>query len=222
MEKRVFDFWYAVNHTEVVRLPRGKLETFGNTIVQYHLVSELMDAADKVRIREGRIETRRPEIVTPDHWSATMLEGFGEEAGRYADWLRTHQKDLMLLRYGFLIRKQETRDHVVSESLPMVVEQVEQSIVTRDNPMDALLIGVEEPWEVCLLKLMIEIVQGSVDKHVHDLRRDPRGHRHELEQAFLQAARGNLPLVSLNEKLHRHGLFEEYEDRFFALVRSTR
>jgi hypothetical protein len=46
-----FDFWYAVNNTEVVLAPRRHLETFGNTLINYHMVSELMDNVGQVRVR---------------------------------------------------------------------------------------------------------------------------------------------------------------------------
>ena len=32
-EKRTFDFWYAVNNTEIVLMPSRHPETFGNTIL---------------------------------------------------------------------------------------------------------------------------------------------------------------------------------------------
>jgi hypothetical protein len=71
-----FDFWYAVNNTEVLELPRGRLETFGSTLINYHLVTELMDAVGQVRVREGRIQSFRPEILTPQSFSESPLEGF--------------------------------------------------------------------------------------------------------------------------------------------------
>ena len=30
-----FDFWFAVNNTEIVMPPKRHLETFGNTIINY-------------------------------------------------------------------------------------------------------------------------------------------------------------------------------------------
>ncbi len=39
------NFWYAVNNTEVVLMPKSYLETFGTTNLRYHMVSELMDTA---------------------------------------------------------------------------------------------------------------------------------------------------------------------------------
>lgn len=67
--------------------PKRHLETFGNTIINYYLVSELMDAVGKVRVREGRMQALRPQIITPSAYSSTLLEGFGEQAQKYLEWL---------------------------------------------------------------------------------------------------------------------------------------
>ena len=64
-DKHEFDFWYAVNNTEIVLQPQRQLETFGATMVDYHLISQLMDNANQVRVREGRLQAFRPEIITP-------------------------------------------------------------------------------------------------------------------------------------------------------------
>ena len=47
-EKQPFDFWYAVNNTELVTTPSNRLETFGETVVNYYMVCELMDSVDTV------------------------------------------------------------------------------------------------------------------------------------------------------------------------------
>ncbi len=73
-----FDFWYAVNNTQVLELPRNRLETFGSTLIHYHLVTEPMDSVGEVRIREGRVQSFRPEILTPQALADSPLEGFNE------------------------------------------------------------------------------------------------------------------------------------------------
>ena len=218
-----FDFWYAVNHTEVLVMPPRRLETFGATVIDYHLVSEPMDEVRRVRVREGRIQAFRPEIVAPGDFGGAALEGFGEAAAqRYLDWLREHQDDLLILKYGFKIRKEGLNEHVVTDSVEAVVERVRAELQAKDNPLAALVRGVDEPWEVCLLKLMVEMVQRAAPHHARDLREDPAGERHELEAAFAAAARDRSRLSALATMLQKRGLFKEYEDRFFALVRAGR
>ncbi len=221
-----FDFWYAVNNTEVVSVPEQRLETFGATMVNYHLVTELMDSVDKVRVREGKLKAFRPEIIIPPSITDDMLEGFGEEARDYADWLRKNAQDMQMLKYGFKVQKQEINDYILSDSLEMVVNRVKDELAERDDPLGAVLVGVDRPWEVCLLKLMVELVQSSAPGNIQDIRqqqRDQKSQIHQtLEKAFLDASRDASKVPALAELLKKTGLFERYEDRFFAAVQASK
>lgn len=216
-----FDFWYAVNNTEVLELPRGRLETFGSTSINYRLVTELMDSVGQVRIREGRIQSFRPEILTPQSLSESPLEGFQTaHADDFIQWLREHESDLVVLKYGFRIRHETVTESIVHDSLENVLDRVRADLKSREDPLAALVRGVDEPWEVCLLKLLFEVVRLSAPGNARDLRADPDGSRHEIEHAFRLAANNRTQLAPLASLLTRLGKFKDYEDRFFALVRS--
>ena len=58
----LFDRWYAARHVRIVVSPSHSLETFGNTLVNYHLISELEDRPGKIRVREGRLEAHQPQV----------------------------------------------------------------------------------------------------------------------------------------------------------------
>ncbi|HAV64387.1 MAG TPA: hypothetical protein DCY13_18715, partial [Verrucomicrobiales bacterium] len=164
--------------------------SFGTTSVHYHLVTELMDSTEQVRVREGKIHAYRPQIVTPSSFMESLLEGFDEaQAGAYLSWLREHENDLLILKYGFKIRKEAIRTHLVNDRLELVVDRLRNEITERGGGLQALIRGVEEPWEVCLVKLMVELVQRSAGLNVRDLRRDPTGTRQEIDRAFLEASR---------------------------------
>ncbi|MGQ9661759.1 MAG: hypothetical protein ACUVWX_05380 [Kiritimatiellia bacterium] len=228
-DKRAFDFWYAVNNTEIVVLPSGHLETFGATVLNYHLISELMDAVDRIRVREGRILASRPEIITPEAYSKTILEGFGEEARKYIEWLKQHEREVRILQYGYRLKRESFNEHFVSGPIDTVVEQVKRDVAARDDPLAAVVKGVDEPWDVCLVKLFWEVIQKSALTNIRELeghglfeheRGVPRGTREEIERAFQAAAKNPALIAALGRKLQEHCLFEEYQDRFFSLVRS--
>ncbi len=221
-DERQFDFWYAVNNTEVLVLPRQRLETFGNTRIDYHLVTELMDDTGKVRVREGSVQAYRPAILTPDSIAETLLEGFQESQARdYIQWLRNHEEDLVILQYGFRIKKETRSEHLLTDTLGAVIERVRQDLRNHDNPLAALVVGVEEPWEVCLIKLLVEMIQASAPDNARQLKTDPLGIRREIESQFRAASQNPALIARLAQTLQRHRLFEEYQDRFFALVRSS-
>ena len=215
-----FDFWYAVNNTELISAPSNRLETFGDTIVNYYLVSELMDSVDKVRVREGHLKALKPKIIMPDAHGQMEVNEFGSEAQKYADWLQQNDRDLHILQYGFRIQKQEHKEYVVSDHVDAVLERVRTDV--QDDPLSAILLGVDEPWEVCLLKLMVELVQHSASRNMRDIRKHTAlQQKNEIEQAFLSASRDHSRINDLAEFLKLNGLWDQYEDRFFALVRAS-
>jgi len=224
------DIWYAVSQTRIVLMPSRRLETFGATLLNYHLITELMDTTGQVRIREGRITSFRPQIITPSGHAEGILEGFGPDAARYADWLREHAQDLRIIQYGFKIRKEELHQHVVTDHFEAVRDRVEQSVRAKEDPLAAVVTGVDEPWEVCLVKLMIDVTSGSLRGNVRDFERRrmfelnpavPSSVREEIEIAFAEAARDPARIKPLGAKLQHHGLFNEYEERFFELMKKN-
>jgi hypothetical protein len=230
-EKELFDFWYAVNNTEIVLTPSRHLETFGTTVLNYHLVSELMDAVNQVRVRQGRMQASPPQIVTPEAYAKTFLEGFSEEAGRYVEWLKEHEKDVRILQYGYRLKQESFSEHVVTDNIKAVVERVKSDVQASNDPFSAVVIGVDLPWDVCLIKLFWEIIQKSARINIRELAQQhmfdsdggvPRAVRGEIEADFLAASKNPSLIGGLAKKLHTYGLFEEYEDRFFSLVKASK
>lgn len=223
-----FDFWYAVNNTTIVQAPKRHLETFGSTIINYHLISELMDSVGQVRVREGRMQAMRPQIVTPEAYSSMILEGFGEQAEKYLEWLKQHEDSVRILRYGYTLKQEAFSEQVLSDPIEAVVERVTKDVAGRDDPFAAIIKGVDSPWDVCLVRLFWQVIQDSAKVNFRELAerklfelRDglPAGVRAEVDDAFLAAERDPNLVKALGRLLQRHGVFEQYQDRFFALVK---
>ncbi len=231
-EMEHFDFWFAVHNTQMLRMPRKHLETFGTTNVKYLLIAELMDTFEKIRVREGLIQAFRPQIITPQSYADdSRLEGFGEEARAYANWLRRNEKELHILKYGFQVKKQEVQDYIVTDNVKNVADRVLKDVDDADDPNSAVLLGVDQPWEVCLLKLMVEVVQHSVEGNYNDLkenreilanRKTSEDIRREVDEEFMLAEKHPGRIKHLAALLKKHGLFSKYEDRFFSLVNSKK
>lgn len=224
--KRQFDFWYAVNNTELIKSPTSRLETFGETVVNYYLVCELMDSIDKVCVREGHLKALKPAIVTPETLGQMDVGNMGEAARNYADWLARHARDLRILQYGFTLQKQELKEYVVRDHLENVLDRVKKEVAAKDDPLSAVLVGVDEPWQVCLMKLMVDLVQHSAQGNIQDIRQQASSMRKNLakgiDQAFLDASRDPSLINGLAEMLKQKDLWDKYQDRFFALVKASR
>ncbi|MDE1170730.1 MAG: hypothetical protein PW734_05905 [Verrucomicrobium sp.] len=164
-------FRYALENTRVVLPPRRRLETFGSSLLNYYLVTGDMDRPDLSRVREGRIEAERPQIMSPHHFSKLFLEGFGERAESFAAFLSQNAARFTFLQHGFHFRKNELQTHEVSRPVEAVLEEVRLRVEGKDDPLAAVIAGVDDAWEVCLLKFMVDLVQQSAPWQVEEMRR---------------------------------------------------
>lgn len=163
-----FDRWYAARKTRIVLAPTHRLETFGNTLVNYHLISELDDCPGKVRIREGRLEAHRPLVLTPD-FSEITTEGLGNGAREYLRFLKENEKHLRILRYGYHLKSDNYSEQVVTDSIAVVTERVKTAVRGSNDGFAAVLQGVDEPWDVALVELWLHEVRRSAGKNIREL-----------------------------------------------------
>lgn len=165
------DFQYAIENTRVLLAPDRRIDTFGSTNFRFHLVTELLDQANVVRVRDGRIEAEQPRIVSPGHYSKLLLDGFGEDARHFADWLERRPDKLAFLKYGFQFRKMDVVEEIVHSPMDDVVDRIRTSINRSEEPLTAIIEGVDDAWEVCLLKFTVDLVQQSAGGNVNDFRK---------------------------------------------------
>ncbi len=225
---------YAVGRTKILRLPKQSLATFGTTNIYYYLVtepvySELVKEGTETVIREGRVITERPRIVTPYYLS--RLEGFSADARRYFDMLvRVHGADAPGLFYTY---KNEPKGlNIVSENWQSVVNKLNDELDKKDNPLVSIIRGEDDLWDVSLLKFIYEITRTSLRKNLAQLgargllNTDSRGvpvdARLKIEELFSEVTRGEREPRDLENELQHWGLFEEYEDRFFGFFKKRR
>ena len=221
----------AIEHTEIVRLPKQSLATFGTTNIYYYLVtepaySELVDDTTETVVREGRVIAEKPKIVTPYYLS--RLEGFSSEARRYFETLLnargSHAPGLL---YSY--RNEPKELTIVSEDLLSVVDKLNAEIDKKDDPLTSIIKGEDELWDVSLLKFIYEMTALSLRSNLQqmgargllniDAGGVPADARVKIEELFGRVASGESEPRDLKEELDRWGLFEEYQDRFFALFK---
>ena len=165
------DFQYAIENTQVILAPERQIATFGSTSFNFYLISELMDRVDQVRIRNGKIHAERPQILTPDHFSRLLLEGFGEKAQRYVEQLRDNLRNIAVLRYGFQFRKTDVTEETIRDSVDAVISRTKRRVENSQEPLSAVIQGVDDAWEVCLLKFTIDMIERSSGGNLGDFRK---------------------------------------------------
>jgi len=164
------DFTYAVENTRVLLAPTKRLDTFGTSVFNYFLVTEEMDHVNLSRVREGHIHAERPQIITPQNIAGLLLEGFGDQGQRFAEQISAQGNRFAFLKYGFRVSKSDIRSYDVHESLENVAGKLKAELELKSEPLTALLTGVDEGWEVCLLKFMIDMISASAPGNMGDFR----------------------------------------------------
>jgi hypothetical protein len=165
------DFQYAIENTRVILAPERQIATFGSTSFRFYLISELMDQVNEIRVRDGRIHAERPQILTPEHYSRLLLEGFGEKAAEYAEMLRHRMSTMAVVRYGFQFRKTDVVENRVRDTMEAVVERTRRQVERSEEPLSAVIQGVDDAWEVCLLKFTIDLIERSSGGNLGDFRK---------------------------------------------------
>jgi len=224
----------AVLNTRIIRLPKQKLATFGTTNLAYFMLTEpaYREAGDELAetvVREGRVIAEKPKIVTPYYLS--HLEGFSEDARRYFNTLlQSPQAHTPGLYYAYKNELRQT--NIVSEDITSVVRKISEEIDRKADPLASIIRGEDELWDVSLLKFIYELTRSSVGHNVRQLQSRgllevdyggvPQDARLGIEALFREVIRGEREPKDLKEELDRWGVFEEYEDRFFAVFRRRR
>ena len=162
---------WALENTEVLYEPDRRIDTFGSTNFEFFLVSELMDEIDQVRIRQGKMEAQRPMIVRPDGYDDLRFEGFGEHAEAFAEWFREVGGDISFLKYGFTFAMRDMSESIVHDSLEAVSDRVVEDVRSGGNPIQAVISGVDETWDISLLKFNMDMIQKSQEINVFDFKR---------------------------------------------------
>ena len=220
---------YAVKHTEILRWPKQTLATFGTTNIYYYLVtepvySELAKNVTETVIREGRVIAERPRIVTPYYLS--RLEGFSSEARKYLDVLsRIQGPDAPGLFYTY---KNEPKElNIAADNLLSVVNKLNAEIDKRGDPLTSIIKGEDEFWDVSLMKFISEMTRSSLTDNLRQMGTRgllavddsgiPADARLRIDELFIKVSQGEYEPYELKAELDRWSLFEEYEDRFFAI-----
>jgi hypothetical protein len=119
--------------------------------------------------------------------------------------------------------------NIVSDNLLAVVAKLNEEIDKRGDTLTTIIKGLDEMWDVALIKFIFEMTQRSVGHNARQmnarglLTMDDKGipadARARIEGLFLQAVAGDVNPRVLKDELDRWNIFPEYEDRFLSLFR---
>lgn len=226
------DWIRAIEKTAVVRFPKQHLATFGHTNIAYYVVTEpaYRDLAPEKRegvVRMGRVIAQKPAIVTPTY--ALNLQGFSPEAYEYLRHAaRTQGPHSPGILYQY--RNEAGKMDIVSGLTSDIARRISDDLDRRKEDLSVVMVGVDELWDVSLLKFIYEFTSSSMASNVQEFQSMgmlepqaalggvPRAAVLQIERLFREVEQGRDP-EDLKRELDRWGVFEHYEGRFLGLFR---
>jgi hypothetical protein len=237
---------YAIEKTVLIKNPEKLLSTYEATTVHYFMLSvpfyiefEGKDPGSETVIREGKITWQKPKLITPSY--ILRMEGFSDEAKQAFHMLASENADLALMFYKLKFIKDYDHMEIVSNSLEEVSKKINKDIDTRKDPFCAIISGLDEYWDVSLMKFIYELASTSAQfSQFPDLTRKnllnlnslgmtvvskdrrsgiPLVAKNEIENLFELYEKGEIEAKKLKEEIDSWGLFDYYQDRFFNLFK---
>ena len=226
------DLIRAVEQTWVVRFPKQKLATFGITSLSYYVVTEpiyrdLQPDRPEGVVRTGKVVAQEPSIVTP--YYAMNLDGFSPDAYRYLEYLSVQNgpnSPGILYQY----KNEPEGTEILSGDAGEIARRIDARLTREQENLSVVMVGVDQLWDVSLLKFIYELTSASAPHNVRELGSRglldaspgagglPMAAAQRIEQMFAEVGMGRDP-EDLRRELDRWGAFHIYEDRFLNLFR---
>ena len=229
------DWRRAIEQSWIARFPKQHLATFGSSNIAYYVVTEpiyqeLSPGKQEGVVRTGKVIAQRPAVVTPTY--AMNLEGFSSEAYEYfrnAARQAGPNSPGILYQYKNEAGKMEIVGGVARE----IAHKISDDLDGRKEDMSVVMVGVDELWDVALMKFIYEFTSSSLAGNYQDFQSRgmldpqpefggvPRVAIQKINRLFAEVEQGGNPEV-LRQELDRWGLFDFYQDRFLSLFRRKR
>ena len=225
----------AIEQTFVVRFPKQHLATFGATNIKYYVVTEPAFQEDVPEtyegvVRTGKVVAERPAIVTPSYMS--NLEGFSSEAyDFFHELMMSEGPNSPGIMYHYSNKPENSE--VVGGVPTDIAHRISKDLNDRKDELSVVMVGVDELWDVALLKFIYEFTASSFAGNFQELNARgllnpeenfggaPSAAIQQIDRLFRDVERGNRGGIDLlKQEIDRWGLFEFYQDRFLNLFRT--
>lgn len=227
---------YVLKNTEVLRLPRRKIATFGATNVDYYLVTQLLE--NVVEIRQGRVTAEKPRIISPSNYE--NLKGFGQyqDSEMFSAFFRTYMRGLY---YSFKFMNETEKINMVYNPIKKVMNRIFEIVDEEDSPTGVIK-GVDtDTWAISLVKFLKKTMESSVNTNITELEERgffekagyeraafktydevPSNLKHKVDELFKRAEKGDLRMRKLEMDLIKLGVYHIYVRKFLDLVEKRR
>ena len=228
------DWYKAIEQTYIVKYPKQHLATFGITSIEYFVVTEpLYTAIDPQKkelegvVRKGKVRAEQPTLITPTY--AMNLNGFSDEAYKYFNQVsRLYGANSPGIMYQY--NNEPENLEILSGNPNEIAHRISKELRDKKNDLSVVISGVDEFWDVALLKFIYEFTASSVSFNSREMRGAglmepqssaggmPAAAANQIEEMFKSVKNGGSANTLKNE-LDKWGVYPYYEDRFLNLFR---
>ena len=228
------DWYKAIEQTYIVKYPKQHLATFGITSIEYFVVTEpLYTAIDPQKkelegvVRKGKVRAEQPTLITPTY--AMNLNGFSDEAYKYfSQAARLYGANSPGIMYQY--NNEPENLEILSGNPNEIAHRISKELRDKKNDLSVVISGVDEFWDVALLKFIYEFTASSVSFNSREMRGAglmepqssaggvPAAAANQIEEMFKSVKNGGSANTLKNE-LDKWGVYPYYEDRFLNLFR---
>jgi len=79
--------------------------------------------------------------------------------------------DIHVLRYGFSLKKTDLSEEIHHKPAQDVISMLEDQLLREDDPLNVLIEGVDDAWEVCLMKFTMDLIRRSAGENMAEWKR---------------------------------------------------
>jgi hypothetical protein len=234
----------VLENTKILLEPDDLISTEHDTNLHYYVLSkpyyldEFPEEGPETKVREGKITWKKPKLLTPDYM--INMSGFSGEAKEAMQIIAQENPDLAGLLYKMNYKKQSISTFTIGREIEAAEAEIREDIDEDDSSLTVIIKGVDELWDVSLMKFIQTLMLKSAYKsQLPDyeekgfLSTDDKGYSvvtrnleglpiaasEEIEKMFEMVKNGDEDPSKLKRELDRWGVFNAYQDRFFDLFR---
>ncbi len=228
------DWHKAIEQTYVVKFPQQHLATFGVTNIDYFIVTEpVYTAFDPSKkelegvLRTGTVKANQPHVITPNY--ALNISGFSKNAYEYMESVSFQygpNSPAIMYQYSNHPDNLEIVGGIPTE----IAQRISQDLSKKNHNLSVVIVGVDEFWDVALLKFIYEYTASSLSFNSQEIMSAglldpvekygnlPTVVVSQIEEMFKSVLMGGSVDV-LKQELDKWGVYNFYEDRFLGLFK---
>lgn len=162
--RRLRSDWESI---QIVRPVQYALFTFGESVLEYLLVTEGRAPEKLVKIRRGEVKVTRPLIIRPDSDGPEFLNFFeGQDEERAIEFLLSRTAAFSNLRFT----NETGPERIVSDHIDEAVAKLQRQLDAEDEDRVAILTAPAAMAGLAVLKYTADRVIQSAPGNLEELR----------------------------------------------------